>query len=108
MKIEQNNDTTFSIISIDFNELELIKSSLDAVHTLLISTILDNLIDNQEKRKVRKIQSTIIRFVPVYQNRKLKESHHCQKRHLPVQKIFPGRWFLREILSWKECLHIMF
>ena len=60
MRIEQNNDTTFSIISIDFNELELIKSSLDAVHTLLISTELDNLIDNQEKEIItRRLESIL-------------------------------------------------
>lgn len=50
MKIEQNEDTAlFSITSVDFNELELIKSSLVAVHKLLTSTELDSFTDNQEK-----------------------------------------------------------
>ena len=51
MKIEHNDDTTlYSITSMDFNELELVKSSLVTVHKLLSFTELDSLTDNQEKK----------------------------------------------------------
>ena len=61
MKIEQNEDTTlYSITSVDFNEMELIKSSLDIVYKLLTSTELDSLTDNQEKEiRTKRLESIL-------------------------------------------------
>lgn len=61
MKIEQNEDTTlYSITSVDSNEMELIKSSLGAVHKLLTSTELDSFTDNQEKEiRTKRLESIL-------------------------------------------------
>lgn len=61
MKIEHNDDTTlYSITSMDFNELELVKSSLVTVHKLLSFTELDSLTDNQEKEvKIKRLEDIL-------------------------------------------------
>ncbi len=61
MKIEHNDDTTlYSITSMDFNELELVKSSLVTVHKLLSFTELDSLTDNQEKEvRIKRLEDIL-------------------------------------------------
>ena len=61
MKIEHNDDTTlYSITSMDFNELELVKSSLVTVHKLLSFTELDSLTDNQEKKvRIKRLEDVL-------------------------------------------------
>lgn len=61
MKIEHNDDTTlYSITSMDFNELELVKSSLVTVHKLLSFTELDSLTDNQEKKvRIKRLEDIL-------------------------------------------------
>ncbi len=58
MKLEQNKETLYYSLSlIGFDELELMKNSLNAVLQLMNSTDLDDLTDNQEKdERIKRIK----------------------------------------------------
>lgn len=61
MKLVLDKETLgYSLSLIEYNELELLKCSLSAVHKLLLSTTLDNITDNQEKdKRIKRLENLL-------------------------------------------------